>query len=298
MENTNNAVASNNPWEDRKSIGFFKALFETIKRVLFKPGEFFSLLVVKDSIKSPYLFYYIVAYTSGILSVIVSMAIKPVPNPAFTLIFSVIFMAVITSFAVFIGAGVLHLGVMMFGGKGGYKGTLNVLAYASSTQIFSIIPFIGGLVSGIWSIVVGVKGFKRVHNMSTVRAVFAYLSILVILTVIGLMIALAIPNLVRARLDANFAAAKASVKTISTAIETYAVANNGKYPDSEYELVYKNPAYLSQSYNEKEIAGYRYFLDLTTNTYKIVAEPVSCNVTGNKVIVLEKGGELQEKDCK
>jgi type II secretory pathway pseudopilin PulG len=120
----------------------------------------------------------------------------------------------------------------------------------------------------------------------------------VILTVIGLMIALAIPNLVRARLDANFAAAKASVRTISTAIETYAAANNGKYPDSEYELVYKNPAYLSQSYNEKEIAGYRYFLDLATNTYKIVAEPVSCNVTGNKVIVLEKGGELQEKDCK
>lgn len=298
MENTSNIVPSSNPWEDRKSIGFFKALFGTIKRVLFKPGEFFSLLVVKDSIKSPYLFYYIVAYISGILSVVVSMIIKPVPNPTFTFIFSIIFMAVITSFAIFIGAGILHLGVMMLGGKGGYKGTLNVLAYASSSQVFAIIPFVGGIISGLWSIVIGVKGFKRVHNMSTIKAIFAYLGVLAIFIVIGMLAAIAIPNLLRARVNANYAAAQASVRAISTAIETYAVANDGKYPASEYDLVYKNPAYLSQSYNEKEIAGYRYFLDLATDTYKIVAEPVRCNVTGNKIVMLEKGGEIQEKDCK
>jgi len=298
MNELKNAGTGNNPWEDRKNIGFFKALFETIRRVLFKPGEFFSLLVIKDSIKSPYLFYFIVAYISGILSVIVSMILKPVPNPAFTFIFALIFMAVISSFAIFIGAGILHLGVMMLGGKGGYKGTLNVLAYVSSSQIFSIIPFVGGIISGIWSIVIGVKGFKRVHNMSTVRAIFVYLGVLVIFFVIGMLAAIAIPNLIRARVDANYAAAKASVKEISTAVETYAAANAGKYPTSEYDLVYKNPAYLSRSYNEKEIAGYRYFLDLTTDTYKIVAEPVRCNVTGNKIIVFEKGGEIQEKDCK
>ena len=37
-----------NPWEARKEIGYFKALWETVKEVCLKPAEFFENLEIKD----------------------------------------------------------------------------------------------------------------------------------------------------------------------------------------------------------------------------------------------------------
>jgi len=119
----------NNPWENKEKVGSLIALIETSKRVLFKPAEFFTNLTIKDSIKEPYSYYYFTTMLASIMAMIVSLIIKPVPHPVFGFFFSLIFMAIVVSFAIFVGAGILHLGVMLLGGKGGYKGTLNVIAY-------------------------------------------------------------------------------------------------------------------------------------------------------------------------
>ena len=60
---------------------------------------------------------------------------------------------------------------------------------------------------------------------------------------IALLAAIAIPNLLRARISANEAAAEATLKTMATAIETYRV-DKGAYPETEYSL----NSYLSQAY--------------------------------------------------
>lgn len=116
--------------------------------------------------------------------------------------------------------------------------------------------------------------------------------------VLAMLAAIAIPNLLRARLDANEASAQATLRTISTAIEAYRAANNGDYPLNESSLASAQPPYLLQSYNNKTTLGYTVIEDFLPNGYKIAAKPKNCGVTGNKVFVIETGGVLNSHDCK
>ena len=144
MEEVNNNIEqkASNPWQDRDSIGFFKAIGLTIKQVLLKPGQFFDNLVAQDSIKEAFLFYYVVSWSIVVLSMIVDGFLKPEKHGVLSILFVSIFALVLVPIMAFVGTGFMHLGVMLLGGKGGFKGTFNVLAYNSSSGIFYLIPFI------------------------------------------------------------------------------------------------------------------------------------------------------------
>ncbi|MDD4894792.1 MAG: hypothetical protein PHW54_05715, partial [Candidatus Omnitrophica bacterium] len=115
--------------------------------------------------------------------------------------------------------------------------------------------------------------------------------------IIGILAAIAIPNLVRAKLVANESAAQVTAKTISTALELYAVDNNGNYPSEEGALAKAKSPYLSTSYNNKIIQGYSYSLKLKPNGYKVIAKPSECRATGNKIFQIETGGVISEERC-
>lgn len=278
------------PWQKRKELGLVNALWQTIKQVLFKPGDFFDNLEVKDSYSEPLYFWLIISMPMQIIiSIIYNFKAKT--QTLLTLLF--------TPLLIFIIAGILHLPVLLFRGKGRFKGTFNVLAYTSATSIFYIIPFfIGILVTTIWSLVVGTIGYKRIHKFSTIKAVFAYIFIPLITFFLVLLAAIAIPNLLRARIMASESAAQATIRMISTAIETYAAANNGQYPSDEYALKYSIPPYLDRIYNNETISGYVYSSDLNPSGYKITATPSKCGTTGNKIFMIETNGKLSENSCK
>jgi len=111
-------------------------------------------------------------------------------------------------------------------------------------------------------------------------------------------IAIILPSILGAREAANKQAATASVRTISDALETYATANNGKYPIFESALVDGNAPYLSKSYDKQVIHGYRYLLELDTDSYRVVAKPEKCVNKWTKVITAVTGGVIQEEECK
>ena len=79
----------------------------------------------------------------------------------------------------FIGAAVLHLFVLLVGAArtsaSGFEGTFRVVAYASTASIAQVIPFVGGLISLVWWIVLAVKGIQRMHRTTSGRAVAAVL---------------------------------------------------------------------------------------------------------------------------
>lgn len=99
--------------------------------------------------------------------------------------------------SMFIGAGIMHLFVMMFGGRGGYAATFRALCYTgipsivctiASLVVFGLLflvtkspvvvllgylPMIGG---SIWSLVVSIIAFRELHWMSTGRAAGAVLT--------------------------------------------------------------------------------------------------------------------------
>ncbi len=115
--------------------------------------------------------------------------------------------------------------------------------------------------------------------------------------IMALMAAIAIPNLLRARLSANEALAQSTVKTVAGAAEQYALTHDGVYPQSEYYLTTTNPPYLKETRLGKTVAGYRLSGDFSFEGYTIMAEPETCGTTGTKVYIQRHGRPMEIKEC-
>ena len=85
-----------------------------------------------------------------------------------------IFAPLLIVIGLFIGAGIMHLSLMLVGGnKKGFETTFRVIAYSTSAQVGAIIPLLGGLIAGIWTIVVEIIGLREAHQTTTLKAILA-----------------------------------------------------------------------------------------------------------------------------
>lgn len=126
--------------------------------------------------------------------------------------------------------------------------------------------------------------------MSRARNGFTLVEILVVAGIIALLAGIALPNLLRARVEANQATAQATLKTISSALETY-MAANGTYPVSTTALISAVPAYLNKDYFSGAPQGYAYTATLGPYLYSVVATPSSGSM-GTKTYTMTTGGVL------
>ena len=97
----------------------------------------------------------------------------------------------------------------------------------------------------------------------------------------------------QADIVSNDALAKATLRAISTATETYATANQGHYPTSSRNLTDATPPYLNNDYCQKTIAGYVYNCTFSDSGYQIIATPVTIGSSGSAVYTISTGGVLQ-----
>ena len=90
---------------------------------------------------------------------------------------------------IFIGAGIIHIGVLIVGGKKGYGQTLKALVYGGTpSYVLGWIPVVG-MIAGIWALIVEILGIKELHEVSTGRAIIAVIIPIVIIAVIFMVIA-------------------------------------------------------------------------------------------------------------
>ncbi len=118
---------------------------------------------------------------------------------------------------------------------------------------------------------------------------FTLVEIMIVVAIIALLAAIAIPNLLQARITANTAAAKANVRSLSTAAETYSTANNCAYPADVAALatfISSATAYCGQT-----VQGYAYTCTLAATGYTIVGAPVSAQ-SGTTTYTATTGGVL------
>jgi hypothetical protein len=75
----------------------------------------------------------------------------------------------------FISSAILHVCLMIVGGaKQTFETTFRVVCFAEgSASPLLVIPFCGGLIAGIWKIVLYCIGLARAHETDTGRAVLA-----------------------------------------------------------------------------------------------------------------------------
>jgi len=83
----------------------------------------------------------------------------------------------------YLGSAIIHLCLMVVGGnRRGFEATFRVIAYSSSTQIFALIPFVGGFIIPLYALVIEIIGLRESHGIGTGRAILAiFLPVIVIL---------------------------------------------------------------------------------------------------------------------
>ena len=131
---------------------------------------------------------------------------------------------------------------------------------------------------------------KRLTSKSTG---FTLVEIMIVVAIIALLAAIAIPNLLRAKMSANDALAKATIRSMSTAAETFATAQQGNYPVDEASLTNATPAYENKAYCGQTISGFIYACPgWTTSGYTVTATPVTPGTSGSTTYTITTGGVL------
>ena len=123
---------------------------------------------------------------------------------------------------------------------------------------------------------------------------FTLVEIMIVVAIIALLAAIAIPNLLRAKVSANDALAQSTLRTLSTAAETYGTANNGNYPGAIASLTGATPPYLNAAYCGTTVSGFSYTCTFATGSYAFTASPVTTGTTGTTTYTMTTGGILAE----
>ena len=121
---------------------------------------------------------------------------------------------------------------------------------------------------------------------------FTLVEIMIVVAVIVLLAAIAIPGLLRSRLNANEATAITSLKTISWAATTYRAANPS-YPTNLSELSVAIPAYVDSVLGSGLKQGYTFTLIGDVNTFNATAVPSEPNITGVRGFFVDTSGVIR-----
>jgi len=182
-------------WEQREQLGFFPAIWQTIKTVLMDPNRTFATMKRDGGLGTPLLFNVIVASVGTIAAVLyqvvfqvggMSMLPPEARQQSFPmlagmgagmLVLLVIAVPFFTIISTFITSGIMHLSLMICGGaKQPYETTLRTYCYATGAGMaLYVIPLCGGTIGGLWGLVCLCMGLAKTHEIGTGRAVCAVL---------------------------------------------------------------------------------------------------------------------------
>ena len=182
------------PWDERQTKGLLNAFIETLQMVLRKPVAAFTAMKREGGLGEPLLYAVIGGTFGGVFAVTYNFALRlftPFGDRQgavahvfgglgwiFLLILTPLFVAI----GMFVASAILHVCLMIVGGaKQSFETTFRVVCFAEgSASPLLVIPFCGGLITGIWKIVLYCIGLARAHETDTGRAVIAVLLPLIV----------------------------------------------------------------------------------------------------------------------
>ena len=133
--------------------------------------------------------------------------------------------------------------------------------------------------------------FTRRHSAKG----FTLVEIMIVVAIIALIAAIAIPNMLRARVNANESAAIASVRTLVSALESFRANQTPlTYPPDLLTLSGANPPYIDTVLSSGAKQGYNFtYTRAGANTYTLAGAPQNANVTGVRGFFCDQTGVIR-----
>jgi prepilin-type N-terminal cleavage/methylation domain-containing protein len=124
---------------------------------------------------------------------------------------------------------------------------------------------------------------------------FTLVEIMIVVAIIALIAAVAIPNMLRARHNAGETSAIASMRTLVGALESFRANQTPlTYPANLVALSNAVPPYIDAVLSSGTKQGYTFtFTPTLPNTYTIAAAPVTAGVTGTRGFFVDQTGVIR-----
>lgn len=123
---------------------------------------------------------------------------------------------------------------------------------------------------------------------------FTLIELMIVVTIIAIILAIAVPNLLRSRLQSSEAATVGTIRAIVSAETTYNT-QNGRYSQDFAELTSAIPPYLSGDWTQAK-NGYIFTLGGTAINYTVNANPVQFGVHGNRGFFCNASGVIRAQE--
>ena len=189
------------PWPPREDDSIPNSLATTWKESVFHPTDFFRRMPTEFDFGWVLGYYLIVGVVAAGISLFWEMVLGPslaerwLPaaaaepgNPFVDFLLSPLWLLI----GLYLVAAVVHVVLLVVrGANQGYGATLRVFGYSAGPQLFTIVPFIGPAVGGVWSLVITVIGLREAHRTSTGKAVTAVLVPTIFLLLLAILLVIA-----------------------------------------------------------------------------------------------------------
>lgn len=179
------------PFENLRHVGFFPGMWATIRTILLRPAAFFHTMPVRGGMGKPLAFHLLLAEFMVVCQYLWSLAgigatAEYLGSPqvmdmglglaqaAPIMLFIVYPLLLVVR--VMVMTGVIHVLLRLVRcGDAGAEATFRVLCYSAAPLVLGVIPGIGSIVGGVWSIGLTVIGLKEAHRSRYSAAMFAVL---------------------------------------------------------------------------------------------------------------------------
>lgn len=120
---------------------------------------------------------------------------------------------------------------------------------------------------------------------------FTLIELMIVVAIIAIIAAIAIPNLLRSRMQSNESSAIGNLRTINGAEVSFHSANT-QYATTFAQLTGATPPFLDGNWGAAK-NGYTFTLGGTVDNYTCTAEPTTRGTTGNKGFYTDSSGIIR-----